>query len=43
VTSEISREEFRPRLAKRAPVELGRPAAEVVEEVWAERRKDLGA
>ena len=37
VTREIERLEFRARLAKRAPVDLGRPAARALEEVRAER------
>jgi plasmid stability protein len=43
VTREIGREDFRTRLAKRAPIDLGRSAAEVLEEVRAERARDLGA
>lgn len=37
VLREIEREEFRVRLSKRAPVDLGRPAARTLEEVRAER------
>jgi plasmid stability protein len=37
VQREIEREDFRARLAKRSPVELGHPAAETLEEVRAER------
>jgi plasmid stability protein len=37
VLHEIEREEFRVRLAKRAPVDLGRPAARTLEELRAER------
>jgi plasmid stability protein len=33
VLREIEREEFRVRLAKRAPVKLGRPAARALEEI----------
>ena len=42
VTREIEHEEFRARLAKREPVDLGRPAARTLEEVRAERERDLG-
>jgi plasmid stability protein len=42
VTREVDREEFRVRLAKRAPVDLGRPAARSLEEVRAERERELG-
>jgi len=41
VTREIERLEFRARLAKRAPVDLGRPVARTLEEVRVEREKDL--
>ena len=41
VTREIQRDEFRTRLAKRAPVDLGGPAARSVEAVRAERERDL--
>jgi plasmid stability protein len=41
VTREIHRLEFRARLAKRAPVDLGRPAARTLEELRAEREGDL--
>ena len=37
VLREIEREEFRVRLAKRAPVRLGRPAARTLEEIRGER------
>lgn len=37
VLREIEREEFRLRVAKRAPVDLGRPAARTLEELRAER------
>jgi len=40
VTREIERLEFRARLAKREPVELGRPAARTLEELRAEREGD---
>jgi plasmid stability protein len=42
VTREIEREEFRIRLSTRDPVELGRPAARTLEEVRADRERDLG-
>src|SRR5256885_16423632 len=42
VTREIEREDFRLRLAKREPVDLGRPAARAVEEARAERDRGLG-
>jgi plasmid stability protein len=42
VTREIDHDEFRARLAKRAPVDLGRPAARTLEEVRDERDRDLG-
>lgn len=41
VTREIERVEFRARLAKREPVDLGRPAARSLEEVRAEREREL--
>lgn len=41
VTREIERLEFRARLAKREPVEIGRPAARTLEEVRVEREKEL--
>lgn len=37
VLREIEREEFRTRLAKREPANLGRPAARTLEELRAER------
>ena len=37
----IEREEFRARLAKREPVDLGRPAARTLEELRAERQAGL--
>lgn len=37
VLREIEREEFRVRLSKRTPVDLGRPAARTLEEIRAER------
>jgi plasmid stability protein len=39
---EIDREEFAARLAKRQPVDLGRPAARSLVEARAERDRDLG-
>jgi len=42
VTREIDRDEFRARLAKRAPVELGRSAARSLEEQRREREGKLG-
>lgn len=42
VCREIDREEFRARLAKRAPVDLGRPVARTLEEVRLERTQELG-
>ena len=41
VTREIERLEFRARLAKREPVDLGRPAARTREELRAEREGDI--
>ena len=41
VTREIDRLEFRARLAKRAPVDLGRPAARTLEELRAEHEGDV--
>ena len=43
VSREIDREEFRARLAKRAPVDLGRPVARTLEEVRLERAQELGS
>lgn len=43
VRREVSREDFRERLARREPVELGRPAAQSVEESRAERDREFGA
>jgi len=40
VTREIEREEFRARLLKRTPVDLGRPAAWTLEEVRGERQRE---
>jgi plasmid stability protein len=40
VTREIERLEFRARLAKREPVDLGRPAARTLEEVREERERE---
>jgi plasmid stability protein len=42
VMREVEREEFRSRLAKREGVDLGRPAARALEEVRAERGRELG-
>ena len=42
VTREIEHEEFRARLARREPVELGRSAARTLEEVRADRERELG-
>jgi plasmid stability protein len=41
VTREIERLEFRARLAKREAVDLGRPAARTLEEVRAERQREV--
>jgi plasmid stability protein len=43
VTRALDDEEFRARLARRAPTDIGGPAARVVEKVRAERDRDLGA
>ena len=40
---EIEREDFRTRLAKRSPIELGRPVARTLEEAREERARDLCA
>ena len=42
VAREIERIEFRARLVKREPVDLGRPAARTLEEVRAEREREVG-
>ena len=42
VTKEIEHEDFRARLAKREPVELGGLAARTLEEVRTERQRELG-
>jgi plasmid stability protein len=42
VTREIEHLEFRARLAKREPVDLGHPAARTLEEVRAEREREVG-
>jgi plasmid stability protein len=42
VTRAIEQEEFRARLARRAPVDLGRPAARSLEAVRAARERELG-
>jgi plasmid stability protein len=41
VTREIERLEFRARLAKREAVDLGRPVARTLEEVRAEREREV--
>jgi plasmid stability protein len=41
VAREIQREEFRARLAKREPVDLGRLVARTLDEVRTERDRDL--
>jgi plasmid stability protein len=43
VMRQIEREEFNARLARRKPVDLGRPAASALEEVRAERDRELKA
>ncbi len=40
VTREVERLEFSVRLAKREPVDLGRPAARTLDEVRAERERE---
>jgi hypothetical protein len=42
VSREIERDEFRTRLAARQRVDLGRPAARSLEEIRAERERELG-
>ena len=42
VAREIEHEDFHARLAKREPVEIGRPAARTLEEVRAARDRELG-
>ena len=42
VTREMDREEFRIRLAKRTPVDLGRAVARTLEEARSARDKELG-
>jgi hypothetical protein len=42
VSREIERDEFRARLAKRQPVDLGRPAARSLEEARAARERERG-
>ncbi|TMA35149.1 MAG: toxin-antitoxin system HicB family antitoxin [Deltaproteobacteria bacterium] len=42
VTREVEHEEFRARLARREPVELGRPAARTLEEIRRDRERELG-
>jgi plasmid stability protein len=42
VTRDIERDEFRSRLAQRAPVDLGRPAAQTLDEVRGERNRETG-
>lgn len=41
VRREIERAEFAVRLAKRAPVDLGRPAAQTLDEVRKDREREL--
>lgn len=41
VVHEIDRKEFRARLARRAPVELGHPAAQTLDEVREDREREL--
>lgn len=43
VTREIERDAFRARLAKRTPVDLGRPAARTLEETRGDRDRELDA
>lgn len=43
VRRELSREEFRERLHRREPVELGRPAARTLDEAREERDREMGA
>jgi hypothetical protein len=43
VNREVERDEFRARLAGRQPVDLGRPAARSLEEIRAERGRELGS
>ncbi len=42
IVREIEHDEFRARLARRRPVDLGRPAARTLEETRAERERKLG-
>jgi plasmid stability protein len=42
VRREIERDAFRARLAKRKPVDLGRPVARTLEEVRRDRERELG-
>lgn len=42
VRREISREEFRERMTRREPVDLGRPVARTLEESRSERDRELG-
>jgi plasmid stability protein len=42
VVREIEHDEFRARLAKRKPVDLGRPAARTLAEARADRERELG-
>ena len=42
VTRDVERDEFRSRLAKRAPVDLGRAAARTLDEVRSERHRESG-
>jgi plasmid stability protein len=43
VRSAVAREEFRQRLTRRAPVDLGVPAARLLDEARGERDEELGA
>jgi hypothetical protein len=42
IRRELDRDEFQDRLARRAPVELGRAAARSLDEARAERERELG-
>jgi plasmid stability protein len=42
VVRELDRDEFRARLAKRTPVDLGRPAARSLEQLRRGRERELG-
>jgi len=43
VRAKVAREEFAARLRKRTPVELARPAGELIDDVRRERDRELGA